>query len=131
MSSPSRFKPSISPHHVIGRTAYSGFLIAFAAVALLCGGSLAHSGPCTTQIAELERQVGGIAPGPQSGPTGTQSVGAQLHRQPTPGTVQNAERRANADADAALERARKADADDNTVACTQALDEAKRLYGID
>jgi hypothetical protein len=91
----------------------------------------AHAGPCTADIAQLERQISTAPPGPQTGPTATQTVAAQLHHQPTPGTVEHAEHRANAEADTALDRARKADADDNADGCEQALREARRLYGID
>jgi hypothetical protein len=51
--------------------------------------------------------------------------------QPTPGTVENAERKANAEGDAALERARKADVNGDADACAEALREARHLYGLD
>ena len=92
--------------------------------------SAAHSGPCTVQIAQLERQISLRASNPATGPTATQSVGAQLHHQPTPGTVEHAETVANADADAALQHARDADAAGNANGCNAALKEARRLYGI-
>jgi hypothetical protein len=93
--------------------------------------SAAGAGPCTAQIAELDQQIAVATAGPATGPTAPQSVGAQLHHQPTPGSVEHAEIRANADADAALDRARKADAEGNADACAQALREARHLYGID
>jgi hypothetical protein len=108
-----------------------------AAIALALSAALsltataANAGPCTMEIAQLERQISAEPPGPQTGPTGTQTVAAQLHHQPTPGTVEHAEHRANAEADSALDRARKADADNNADACSQALREARRLYGLD
>jgi len=91
----------------------------------------AHAGPCTARIEQLQRQISRLAPSSVSGPTAPQSLGAQLHHQPTPEAVQSAKNKANADAAAALERARKADADGNAAACTEDLDEARRLYGID
>ena len=66
----------------------------------------------------------------QSGPTGPQGVGAQLHRQPTPGSVAQAERVANTDADDALARAKKADAEGNAAECNAAVRRAQELYGI-
>jgi hypothetical protein len=70
-----------------------------------CAGDAAHSGTCTAQNAQLEQQIRG------SGPTAPQSIEAQLHHQPTPRTVQNAESKAIvAEADAALQRARQANA---------------------
>jgi len=135
MRSPDHISPvfinaSMPPREFIGRAAYAVLLIITGSAALLGSGGAAHSGPCTEQIAQLERQIGHLTPGPVTGPTATQSVGAQLHHQPTPGAVQNAERRANADADAAIDRARKADADGNAAACSRALEEARRLYDI-
>jgi hypothetical protein len=91
----------------------------------------AFAGPCTTQIATLDQQIKIAASNPNVGPSGTQTVGAQLHRQPTPNTVEHAEVRANADADAALARARKADAAGDAPGCQSALMEARRLYGLE
>ena len=114
----------------VGRSASFGLLIATTAATLLCGSGTAHSGPCTSQIEELERQIWHVSSSAKNGPTAPQSIEAQLHRQPTPETVRNAERKANADAAAALQRARQADTDDNPAACTKALDEAKRRWSI-
>jgi hypothetical protein len=108
-----------------------GLLIGAATVALIGAGGIAHAGPCTTQIAQLQQQISLAASSPDIGPTAPQTVGAQLHHQPTPGAVEHGEIIANADADAALDRARKADANGQADACDQALREARRLYGID
>jgi hypothetical protein len=105
-------------------------IVLLAGAALFSRAGAAHSGPCTAQIAKLKRQISQTASGPESGPTAPQTVGAQLHHQPTPGTVEHAEGTANKDADAALDRARKADAGGNAVACNKALSEARQLYGI-
>jgi hypothetical protein len=106
------------------------------ALATLCGFILvltpaAHAGPCTAQIRNLEQQIKLSASNPAVGPSGTQTVGAQLHHQPTPTTVEHAEIKANADADAALDRARKADAAGDALGCHSALVEARRLYGLE
>src|SRR5580700_5495847 len=114
----------------VGRSASFGLLIATTATTLLCGSGAAHSGPCTSQIEQLERQIGHASSSAKSGPTAPQSIAAQLHRQPTPETVRDAERKANADAAAVLQRARQADTDDNPAACAKALDEAKRYWFI-
>ena len=106
-------------------------IVVLATVALIGGGAAAQAGPCTTQIAEVERYLARLKPGPKSGPTAPQSIEAQLHHQPTPGSVQAAETKARADADAALNRARKADAEGNARGCTNALEEAKMLYGLE
>ena len=82
------------------------------------------------RLRSLQRQIGRSATGPESGPSGPQSIGAQLHHQPTPGAVQNAESKANADAAAAFDSARRADAAGDADGCRKALEEARRLYGI-
>ncbi len=110
-------------------------VLVLAAVALLGGGAASQAGPCTSQISQVEQKISALQAAPQASgagePTAPQSIGAQLHHQPTPGTVQGAEETANADGDAALERARKADADGNADGCNEALREVKHLYGID
>jgi hypothetical protein len=109
-----------------------GFLPSLVAVAgVLASVTVVHGGPCTEQIAQVERQVADTAPGPESGPTGQQTIGAQLHRQPTPGSVNRAEHVANKDADEALNRAKAADAAGNAADCNAALQKARELYGID
>jgi hypothetical protein len=112
------------------RAARTSLLIVGAAAFLLYNNAIALSGPCTAQIRELKRQIAGDVPGPDSGPTGTQTVGAQLHRQPTPGSVVHAERAANKDGDAAIKRAKEADSSGDAMGCNQALTEARRLYEI-
>jgi hypothetical protein len=113
-----------------GRSASISLVVTATVASLLLGGGVAHSGPCTSQIEELERQIGHASSSAKSGPTAPQSIAAQLHYQPTPETVRNAERKANADAAAALQRARQADTDGNPAACAKALDEAKRHWFI-
>jgi hypothetical protein len=103
-----------------------------AASAVMLGGiGAAHSGPCTTQIVAIEQQINTAPPGPESGPSAPQTLGAQLHHQPTPGSVDRGEHLANKDGDVALDRARKADELGDAKTCNNALDEARRLYGID
>jgi hypothetical protein len=103
--------------------------------ALLAGASAAQAGPCTNQIAATQQKINQAAaaapPGGAGTPSAGQAIGAQLHHQPTPGEVANAEHRANAQGEAALEQAREADASGNADACTEALRQARRLYGLD
>jgi hypothetical protein len=105
--------------------------ICVASAIMLGGVGAAHSGPCTTQIAALEQQINTTPPGPESGPSAPQTLGAQLHHQPTPGSVDRGEHLANKDGDVALDRARKADERGDAKICNDALDQARRLYGID
>jgi hypothetical protein len=113
-----------------GATARRGCFVCIAAAALLAGTGVAHSGPCTAQIAAVESQIGAAVPGPKTGPTFSQTLGAQLHHQPTPQDVEHAEGVANKDADAALEQARQADAANDAAGCNAALERAKLLYNI-
>jgi hypothetical protein len=59
-----------------------------------------------------------------------QSIGAQLDRQPTPGSVKRAEERAQASFNAAMARAKRLDAQGNRSGCTRALAAAKRMYNL-
>ena len=101
---------------------------------LSAGLAIARAGPCTADIAQTERQIHQAQaagdPDDAGAPTGKQSVGAQLHHQPTPGSVGNAETKARDAAAAALERARTADAAGDAARCAQALADAKELYGL-
>jgi hypothetical protein len=109
-------------------------IVVSAAIMLVAGTAAVQAGPCTAQIAQLQQQVARLqanpAPGGAGEATAPQSLGAQLHHQPTPGSVQSAQHTANTDADAALGRARKADDAGDAAGCSAALDEAKRLYGL-
>jgi len=101
----------------------------------LWGGCLvAQAGPCTAQIAQLEQQIRRIqataSPGGAGEPSGQQTVGAQLHHQPTPNSVESAQRQANAEGQAALDHARRADAAGDAPACAKALSDARALYGV-
>jgi len=110
-------------------------IVVLTAVALIGGAATSQAGPCTTQISQAEQQIrkaqAASPPGGAGEPTAPQSIGAQLHHQPTPQAVESAESKARADAEAALDRARKADAEGNASACAKALKEARQLYGID
>ena len=97
----------------------------------LIGAVAAKAGPCTTEIAQLQRQIRATATAQAGGPSARQTVGAQLHHQPTPNAVESAESRASADAAAALDRARQADAAGDAQGCHQAIDQARWLYGVE
>jgi hypothetical protein len=109
-------------------------IVILSATILVAGTAAVHAGPCTTQIAQLEQQVAQLQANPAPSGAGEamapQSLGAQLHHQPTPSSVQSAQHTANTDADAALGRARKADDAGDAAGCAAALIEAKRLYGL-
>jgi hypothetical protein len=100
-----------------------------AAVFSLCTAS-AQAGPCTNKIAQFEQAVRQSANNPGAGPMAPQSIGAQLDRQPTPGSIKRAEGRAQAAFAAALARAKRLDAQGNRAGCTRALAAAKRMYNL-
>jgi hypothetical protein len=114
----------------MGWATHVGLLIATTGAILLGGGGAAISGPCTMQIERFERQLVQAADNEANGPTAPQSVGAQLHYQPTPGSVQIAESNAAANVYNALQRARQADEDGDAAECANALAGAKHHWII-
>jgi hypothetical protein len=103
---------------------------ALVAAVVCLGIAPAHGGPCTTAIAQFEQAVRQSAGTPNAGPMARQSIGAQLDRQPTPGSVQRAEDRAQATFAATLARAKRLDARGDRTGCTRALTAAKRMYNF-
>jgi len=112
----------------------SRYFMMFLTVASWAGSAVAQAGPCTEQIAQTEQKIrraqAVAGPGEAGMPSGPQSVGAQLHHQPTPGSVESAEQKAREGAAAALDRARAADAAGDAARCARALEDAKELYGL-
>lgn len=100
------------------------FIAIAAAVAFLSGTVTVYAGPCSDEIARLQKVA-------QSGtPILPIDPSIELHHQPTVSDVENAQNRAKAQVAAAFERAQKADAQGDTAACTEALAELKKLYAI-
>jgi hypothetical protein len=97
-----------------------------ASIILGLGVASADAGPCSSKIARFEQAVRRSAGNPNAGPMAPQSIGAQLDRQPTPGSVKRAEERAQATFEAALVRAKRLDARGNRAGCMRALTAAKR-----
>lgn len=93
------------------------------------------AGPCTAQIdqaqAQLDKRIEAVA---AAGRTGKQSDAAQMHRQPTPGSIATAEQKLGEGTSlepalTALALARKADAANDKAGCDNALAEVKRVVG--
>jgi hypothetical protein len=103
---------------------------AFAVAVLLLGTASAGAGPCSNAIAQFEQAVRQSANNPNAGPTARQSIGAQLDRQPTPGSVARAEAQAQTTFEASLARAKRLDARGNRAGCTRALAAARRMYNL-
>ncbi len=101
--------------------------IASIVAALVIGTASAHAGPCTADIASFEAEVRAAQGSPDAGPSGPQSIGAQMEHQPTPESVARAKKQAQAGFDAVLARAKRLDSQ-NDPACAGALAEARLLY---
>jgi len=118
----------------VRRAEFGARVIAASTVVLLFGAGAGEAGPCAAQIEQVDQQIrkaqAAGSPGGAGVPSAPQSVGAQLHHQPTPGSVASAEDEAREAANAALQRARAADAAGDAAACAKALKEAKDLYGL-
>ena len=102
----------------------------FIVAAMCLGTTSAHAGPCSNAIAQFEQAVRQSANKPDAGPFARQTIGAQLDREPTPGSVERAEARAQTAFDAALARAKRLDVRGNRAGCTRALAAAKRMYNL-
>jgi hypothetical protein len=100
------------------------------ALASLLNVAQANAGPCTAGIKQFELEIRRSTPKPDAGPMAPQTIGAQLGHQPTPASVGQAEKRAQAAFVAALERAKRFDASGDRTACTRALTRARRLYNL-
>ena len=90
----------------------------------------AQAGPCTRDIAQFAQAMRAAGSSPGAGPFARQSIGAQLGRQPTPGSIKRAEQQAQDSVDAALARARKLDASNDRDGCRKALADAKAMYDL-
>lgn len=112
-------------------------LIALTAVTLAASISSGYAGPCSLEIDRMQARVDAkLAAKPGTGPTAPESPGALLHRQPTPGSIAEAEEklgevspRTAGMVAQALARARAADGAGDKGACEQALADVQRAIG--
>jgi hypothetical protein len=104
------------------------FIGLFVAVCVGPNAASAQAGPCSSEIAQIESAL--RQPGSDVGPTLRQTVGAQLDRQPTPGSVKRAEARADARLKTALARARALDAKGDRAGCSKAVERIRMLIGM-
>lgn len=96
-----------------------------------------QAGPCSKDITRMQARIDAhLGKTAAAGPSAKQSVGAQMHRQPTPGSMANAERELGelspdmiVKVNEAMDRAQKADAGGDAAGCRQALDEVARAIG--
>jgi hypothetical protein len=94
---------------------------------LALGVGCAQAGPCSADIAKIEKALD--APNSPLGPTGGQTVGAQLGRQPTPSSMARAEQKADTNYQTVLTRAQTLDKQNNP-ACKKAVKKLKALVGM-
>jgi len=91
----------------------------------------AAAGPCTDDIRRMEDRINGWLDRLAAGePTKRQTLGAQMHRQPTPRSIAEAEGIPSATIAGvrdAMERAREADRAGDKAACDKALAEISPL----
>jgi multidrug resistance efflux pump len=87
----------------------------------------AQSGPCSSDIAELETTV--QQPGVKAlGGVGQQSVGVQLRHQSTPESARPADERLQSQFSATVARAKRPDVNGDRFGCIGALNAARRMY---
>ncbi len=91
----------------------------------------AHAGACTDEIAKLQKLASASVPRAFVGPTGRQTIGAQLHHQPTPESIAQAKSGAADSVDLVLAKARDLDAAGKEAECMGSLDKAKYLLGLE
>src|SRR5262249_1298053 len=107
------------------------------AAALAASVSASHAGPCSQEIDRVQATMHRRAtPAPGPGPSAGESTADTAHRQPTPGSIAEAEARLGEvppqkleAVTAAMARARAADGAGNQSACEQALADAQRALG--
>jgi hypothetical protein len=107
----------------------SAVLIVCATLSATTG--LAHAGACADQIAQLRQATRRSAADPAARPTAPQSIGAQLHHQPTPESVGKGETYAQLTFAADLAQAEAQDALGNEAECMLAVGRAKQRLDLD
>ena len=87
----------------------------------------AQAGSCTKQIDRFEVAIRQSSMGPNDEPTAPETIGAKLGHQPTPGSVEAAETRAQSRLASLVAKAKALDARGKYGACMQALTDAKMV----
>ena len=114
--------------------AYRALTAMAVGINLLGGVEVVYAGPCTTEIARVEQKIREVqATAPPGGPgepscRNRSALSCTISRRPV---GRGRRSKASAEAAAALDRARKADAAGDAKACANALQDAKDLYGIE
>ena len=88
-------------------------------IALALALTSARASPCSDEIASFETAIKTSESTPVLAPTAPQSVGAQLHHQPTPQSVQRAEAAPSPELNDIITRAKVLDAEGKTKECME------------
>jgi hypothetical protein len=99
-------------------------------VALASTISIAHAGICEAEIERLQRDAANSSARTIGGPTAPQSVAAQLSHQPTPASVERAQREAQSRFADVLARARILAAEGKSAECLQAVANARQMLAL-
>ena len=86
-------------------------------IALALALTSARASPCSDEIASLETAINASESTPALVPTEPQSLGAQLHHQPTPQSVQRAEAAPSTELNDIVKRAKVLDGEGKTKEC--------------
>jgi hypothetical protein len=92
--------------------------------------SSAWAGPCSSEIVQLEGAVARSATYPDMELTLPQTVGAQLGHQPTPASVEQAQKKAQSIFTGIIARAKRLDRMGDRANCMQAVRNAKNMIEI-
>ncbi len=104
--------------------------VALIAAAFIATQTTAQAGACTEEIAKLQKVADDTRAHGFTGPTANQSIGAQLHHQPTPESIAVAENMASGKVDAVLASAKKSDDEGKEADCMSSIEKAKLLLNV-
>jgi hypothetical protein len=91
----------------------------------------AYAGACGEEVAKLQTFVKETKDSAFEGATESQTVGAQLHHQPTAASLARAENEANGQVENTLKEAKARDADGNETECMTLMTKARMLLGLE
>jgi hypothetical protein len=90
----------------------------------------AHAGPCSDEIARLETVLNQAKADREPALSAPETLGARLHRQPTPQSVEKATNGAEEKVELALAAARKLDSEGKDAACMATLADVAGPLGV-
>jgi hypothetical protein len=91
---------------------------------------IAHAASCEAEIERLQSEAASSSARTIGGPTAPQSVAAQLGHQPTPASVERAQREAQSRFADTLAHARILASEGKSAACLQAVANARQMLAL-